>query len=215
MQVKNWGMNWTNLVRSHQNGQVSPKVLKNVLEEGYFSEDQLAAEYFGGVLASSRTTNSRDDRGATFIKLVSRLSVYQLRMHHIFYATVRKRHSGTSANIFQQSDRKSTLKTFVGFSAFVKGLDLQQGEAVDTLLPHILSGLIREGLIEDDFAWGSAEHIKKSKGLDVLEGGMVLSPSTLGFELFLWAYGKGDRTLRAVFDPTLELKPLPEISYPE
>src|SRR5688500_3074157 len=47
-------------------GQVSPKVLKNVLEEGYFSEDELAAEYFGGVLASSRTTNSRDDRGATF-----------------------------------------------------------------------------------------------------------------------------------------------------
>ena len=116
-------------------------------------------------------------------------------MHHIFYATVRKRHRGTGANIFQQSDRKTTLKTFVTFSAFVKGLDLQQGEAVDTQLPHILSGLIREGLIEDDFAWGSSEHIRNAKGLDVSEPGMVLSPSTLGLELFLWAYGKGDRTL--------------------
>jgi len=196
-------------------GQVSPKVLKNVLEEGYFSEDELAAEYFGGVLASSRTTNSRDDRGATFIKLVSRLSVYQLRMHHIFYATVRKRHSGTKANVFQQSDRRSTLKTFVSFSAFVRGLDLQQGEDINTLLPHILSGLIREGLIEEDFVWGTPEHIKKSKGFDVSEGGIVLSPSTLGLELFLWAYGKGDRTLHAMFDSALELKPIPDINYPE
>jgi hypothetical protein len=64
-------------------GQVSPKVLKNILDEGYFSEDELSAEYFGGVLASSRTNNSRDDRGAAFVKLISRLSAYQLRAHHI------------------------------------------------------------------------------------------------------------------------------------
>ena len=28
-------------------GQVPPKVLKGTLEEGYFSEDQLSAQYFG------------------------------------------------------------------------------------------------------------------------------------------------------------------------
>ncbi|HEY5743227.1 MAG TPA: hypothetical protein VIS99_11860 [Terrimicrobiaceae bacterium] len=200
--------------RLNEPGQVSPKVLKNVLEEGYFSEDELAAEYFGGVLASSRTSNSRDDRGATFIKLVSRLSVYQLRMHHVFYATVRKRHSGTPANIFQQSERKSALKTFVSFGAFVRGLDLQEGEEVATLLPHILNGLIREGLIEDDFAGGDVAHIKKSKGLDVPEDGMVMSPSALGLELFLWAYGKGNLSLSAMFDPSVEMKALPGILYP-
>jgi hypothetical protein len=41
--------------RLDQPGQVPPKVLKNVLNEGYFCEDELAAEYFGGVLASSRS----------------------------------------------------------------------------------------------------------------------------------------------------------------
>src|SRR6185503_17313077 len=35
-------------------GQVSPKVLKEILGEGCVAEDELAAEYFGGVLASSR-----------------------------------------------------------------------------------------------------------------------------------------------------------------
>src|SRR3990167_4792547 len=42
-------------------GMVSPKVLKGILNEGSFCEDFLAVEYFGGVLASSRSGISRDD----------------------------------------------------------------------------------------------------------------------------------------------------------
>ena len=34
-------------------GEVPPRVLKAVLNEGSFCDDELAAEYFGGVLASS------------------------------------------------------------------------------------------------------------------------------------------------------------------
>jgi len=32
-------------------GQVPPRILKEILDEGYFCEDELASEYFGGVLA--------------------------------------------------------------------------------------------------------------------------------------------------------------------
>src|ERR1043166_8770153 len=42
-------------------GGVQPKVLKGILTEGAFCDDPLAAEYFGGVLASARSGNSRDD----------------------------------------------------------------------------------------------------------------------------------------------------------
>ena len=45
-------------------GAVPPKVLKTIINEGSYSEDDIAVEYFGGVLASSRTKVSRDDRGA-------------------------------------------------------------------------------------------------------------------------------------------------------
>lgn len=38
-------------------GRVSPRVLRKVLQEGSFIEDELAAEYLGGVLASSRLGN--------------------------------------------------------------------------------------------------------------------------------------------------------------
>ncbi len=47
-------------------GSVAPKVLRLVLNEGSFCDDELTKEYFGGVLASSRTPLARDDRGSIF-----------------------------------------------------------------------------------------------------------------------------------------------------
>src|SRR2546430_14920034 len=45
-----------------RSGAVPPRVLKGVLEEGSYWDDELGAEYIGGVLASSRTEAPRDDR---------------------------------------------------------------------------------------------------------------------------------------------------------
>ena len=69
----------------NETGKVSPKVLKGILDDGAWCEEELQVEYFGGVLASSRTGVSRDDRGAYFVSLISRLSSYQLRTHFLLY----------------------------------------------------------------------------------------------------------------------------------
>src|SRR5208283_3371005 len=63
-------------------------VLKEVLSEGYFCEDELQAMYLGGVLASSKSSVSRDDRAIAYCSLVSSLSSYQLRTHCILYSTI-------------------------------------------------------------------------------------------------------------------------------
>ena len=55
----------------NQDGSVAPKVLKGILNEGAWSEEELQIEYFGGVLASSRSGVKRDDRGAYFVSLIS------------------------------------------------------------------------------------------------------------------------------------------------
>src|SRR5262245_23532301 len=60
-------------------GKVPPRVLRSVVTEGAFTEDQIAAAYLGGVLASSKSDSDRDDRGVCFNALISRLSVFQLR----------------------------------------------------------------------------------------------------------------------------------------
>lgn len=49
--------------RRDQPGTIPPKVLKTIINDASFNDDKLAVEYFGGVLASSRTQLGRDDRG--------------------------------------------------------------------------------------------------------------------------------------------------------
>lgn len=47
--------------RIDEPGAVSPRVLKHVLDEGRFCEDSIVADYYGGVLASSKSEVNRDD----------------------------------------------------------------------------------------------------------------------------------------------------------
>lgn len=47
-------------------GIVNPRVMKHVYEEARFSENELLAEYFDGVLASARTKDGKDDRGVYY-----------------------------------------------------------------------------------------------------------------------------------------------------
>ncbi|HEX9830777.1 MAG TPA: hypothetical protein VGA94_03730 [Thermodesulfobacteriota bacterium] len=88
-------------------GAVPPKVLRGILQEGAFCDDELAGEYFGGVLASSRSEISRDDRGAAFISLISRLTSYQIRAHFVFYHIIKNIFDGESLlHIGSPDDRK-------------------------------------------------------------------------------------------------------------
>lgn len=57
-------------VELNKPGKVPPKVLKGILSDGPWCEDDIQVEYFGGVLASSRSGISRDDRGAYFNSLI-------------------------------------------------------------------------------------------------------------------------------------------------
>ena len=64
------------------------------LNEGSFTEDEVAACYLGGVLASSKTKEPRDDRGVYFNAQISRLSVFQIRLHYVVYAAFHALYQG-------------------------------------------------------------------------------------------------------------------------
>src|SRR5262245_38631145 len=78
---------------------VNPRVLKHVIDEGRFCEDKLTAEYYGGILASARSEDGRDDRGVTLLATVKDLSVYQLRFHFVFYSIVSRLFHGKGFNL--------------------------------------------------------------------------------------------------------------------
>ncbi len=70
-------------------GGISPRVLKQVCSEGAFVEDELAAEYYGGLFASARSPDGKDDRALPLLSIVRDLSVYDLRLHYLIYSMVR------------------------------------------------------------------------------------------------------------------------------
>lgn len=175
-------------------GAIPPKVLKEVLDGSSFCEDELAAEYFGGVLASSRTEIGRDDRGATWSALLSRLSSYQVRTHYLIYRGIYDRFKGQSYQ-FNMDDRKD-LAILIPYPTFMSSMDFSAAEhqQITGIFNHALFGLNKEGLI-DMFLYGDQENLKKQIGRGAIppDGGAIwVGPSALGVELFLWAHGKGN-----------------------
>ena len=172
-------------------GQVPPRVLKTVMNEGSYFEDPVALEYFGGVLASSRTEDGRDDRGARLVKIVDNLSTYQIRTHYLLYSTIASLFS-KSGKTLGLSQNRAKLETFLPLQAYGASMNFSQAEWTNPqLLGHIWNGLSSEGLIETRWQFGSRESLKEIFA-EAPGNGIVCQPSSLGAELFLWAFGHGN-----------------------
>ena len=197
-----------------QDGKVPPKILKGILDDGSFCDDSLAAEYFGGILASSRSGVSRDDREASFIALISTLSTYQIRSHYVFYHLIKKLFDGAGLRITLPDGRQGA-QTYVPLDAYVTAMAIE-GEERDkfsSILSHVMFGLGKEGLIEDTFEFGSAEQLKK-RFKEAASPGIIFEPSVLGVELFLWGYGRSDLEANEFLNPANAFDIIGEVTIP-
>lgn len=187
-------------------GKVSPKVLKGILEDGAWSEEELQVEYFGGVLASSRSGISRDDRGAYFTTLISSLTTYQLRTHFLFYQSLKTSFNGEFKNIGSSDDR-SGMQLFIPFSTYIPAMDFTEGEMqnLNNFITHSIFGLQKEDLIDQYFHFGPKDYIEKHFK-DAPESGIVFSPTLLGVELMMWAYGHGQKNVNDFFSDQIQFE---------
>jgi hypothetical protein len=199
-----------------QAGSVPPRVLKEILDEGSYCDDELTAEYFGGVLASSRSGISRDDRAATYLKLTSELSSYQVRFHFIAYTTWR--------NLFESSGLRPTFAEdldkmwlFLPDTFLTIAMDFEMAEPKIDILMHCMSGLQRHDLIQAAH-WGSMDHINKlnkNRGwLEISDSGLCITPTQFGIDLWLWAIGAGTISRNRFLEPNLSIPKLPNVSLP-
>lgn len=164
-------------------GAVNPRVFKEVWEQAQFVENELAAEYFGGLLAASRNADGTDDRTLPFVKLVSDMSVIQIRMHYLAYYSL--------AWLRQTEDRDESES---GPKKVVLPLEEVAPLMADTAsgfrksdAGHALFGLSRMGLIG-----GGSHSVYRSE----CEGEIHIEPKYTGAELFLRVYGRPE------MDPT-------------
>jgi hypothetical protein len=191
-------------------GAVPPRVVRDIVNQGSFQDDDLAVEYFGGVLASSRTPCKRDDRSATFTGLVSRLSTYQIRSHFIFYSVLRSLHLNDKHAGLASSAGRQRLKTYIPFGPYADAMAFIDGERTQfgSIIEHIMWGLRNEGLV-DNFSYGNA-----LAGYSDLSHGIVFEPTVLGAELFLRAHGKQSPQASEIFRPDLKITVKCQIPLP-
>ncbi|NQT55581.1 MAG: hypothetical protein HQ551_05070 [Desulfobacteraceae bacterium] len=183
-----------------KHGVVPPRVLWGVISEGSFCEDEIEAEYFSGVLASSRTPEGRENRGATYVKMITRLSNFEIRAHYIFYTVIRKLYAEKYHTF--TLDLRSRMRTLIPTGPFLHAMDLvEYQEARDAgVISQSIWGLARENLIQD-FSYNDKN--------------ITFSPTVMGVQLYLWAQGKGRRHESYLLDPEQSFPELAGISVPE
>ena len=148
----------------------------------------------GGVLASSRTAISRDDRGARIVKVIDNLSTYQIRTHYLIYSAISELFSN-GANSFDLPGGRAEMQLFIPIQGYAEAMDFIQKEWNNPqILNHIFHGLSTDGLIEGGWAFGSQ---KCSKHLATFSLEMVLyaRPLRLALNCFFGPLGMVTKTL--------------------
>ena len=88
---------------------VNPRVLRAVIEDASYTKDDVTAEYFAGLLASSAHGDSEDDRAMTFLSIVRSLTSSQIRFHRVAYSFFRVKYMSHEASL---SDSASLPRLF-------------------------------------------------------------------------------------------------------
>ena len=193
-----------------------PKVLKQIINEGSYAEDELAQEYYAGVLASSKTALGRDDRGASWAFLISQMSTYQIRLHYVFYMLVYRLLKDSPHSVgYKASARKNSI--YIPWSDFIKSMDFEWNELMEQngILSHTILNLAKEKLVDDEeFLYGSAELLQGRVSTEINEQGFVLSPSIIGIDLFLWVMNSR-KPFEKFFDDDNNFKEIKGIYIPE
>jgi len=183
-------------------GQVSPRILKRIFDDGAFCEDELTLDYFGGILASSRNCSTRDDRGLNFLSLLESMSSYQIRNHYVFYTIVKELFDGKNFNINNSEERGKT-EVFLPFDTYLKSMDIQEQNEFDLVFPNTLWGLIRLRLIEGVVTAGE-NGVKDLHRQVATVPGMLFIPTVFGIEFYMWVHGYSDIPQSRFFDKEIQ-----------
>ncbi|MCO7613300.1 hypothetical protein NJH83_24005 [Pseudomonas chlororaphis] len=185
-------------------GVVNARVLRHVIDEGRFTEEELFAEYFGGVLASARTSDGVDDRGVYYAQIVQSMSVYQLRLHYLVYYLMWNLAKGRQLDLNGYIDRYK-LEIVIPVKIYERTFGIVDGPKEMPFIAHSLSGLTRNNLVEDTWKFAGPALLKASH-ITVDTQSFLIKPTISGIELFVWAHGRGEAGLSAFLSPELVVR---------
>ncbi len=191
--------------RLNEEGQIPPRVLRTIIEEGSYNEDSIVLEYLGGILASARTKTGRDDRGASLAKIVNSLSTYQIRTHYLIYATLSRVFANSSVDLGTSKDRHQ-LKLYLPLTEYNAAMEFSIAEIKNPQISkHVWFGLSSTALIEMGWATGPPDFLQEQYNRIFPVAGTIVTPSPLGIELFLWAFGYSNKSYGYMLSDELKI----------
>lgn len=193
-------------------GQISPRLLHHLVEGAPYCEDEIAQDYFAGIIASSRIKNGSDYL-IHYSALINRLPVSQIRLHYLFYNIVFECYKQYGLHMNKGDDRKKMpvvipleLLLYLIRVAFqtddeqdVDSMIAYHDDAINNMYTEELIGMHVYGnksYFDDRFP-----QFKFDK--DFL-GGLLITRSVRGAELFLRAHGFKDKRLGKFFEVDLK-----------
>ena len=127
----------------------SPANLRTAYEtiiNGGFSDSEVAAEYFSGILADSKREQGTNDRGVYFSNIVKSLSSKQLLLHYLLYSGANNLYRAEKLNFHARDGAKlGEYNVYFSTAELLKGPAMLEGADIGFLLHSLHSA----GLLED------------------------------------------------------------------
>lgn len=156
------------------------RVTRDVFWNGSFTDESICAEYFGGILASSRSEDGKDDSGVYFSDIIKSLSAKQIHLHYIIYTSLNKLLSTNSnklgLNIGMETDlqKENLYLSIAELNEILENFDL--GRELHALHAKSLIGQFQTNSFK----------LKNEQQIPYLK----VSPKTLGVQLYAVAHNK-------------------------
>jgi hypothetical protein len=162
-------------------GELAPcgRVVVKALEEAAWTDEQIVAEYLGGVLAASQDD---DDDAVSVVALIGRLSALALRAHFVAYREARRVWVGSPldvAGLVENGHLSQAVRVRADEYWHAVGLN---GDPARVTFASVYYRLRNEDLFSS-YGWPGA--IDESTGEEYLRFNLTLA----GAELFLWGTG--------------------------
>lgn len=168
--------------------QVNLRIARDVFSNGSFSDEEICAEYFGGILASSRSEDGKDDSSMYFLDKIKSLSSNELKIHYIIYNVLNKlliNKSITINNINQGNDVKS-VNIYLDVLEVISTSGLNENKLSSSC--HIL---FSAGLI--NFFHINSYKLTDNRSIIYLH----VKPTILGIQIYAVANNKQPNTYRS------------------
>lgn len=169
------------------NATVHPRVAHTILEDGSYSDDELMAEYYGGVLAASRTPGGRDDRAVSWSSLIAGLSAIQVRAHYLLYREWAARLHNVPGLYLGYAQGRTRARMDVELSEFISVLGSDSELDESAVMNSSIPGLARVNLLDADYSFGERQHTNAEDSQ--FQSVLRIKPSVAGLELYGWAQG--------------------------